>query len=46
MLVNNGATINLMSYSLFKKLGGSDEELIKTIMTVNGVGGGVPIGSK
>jgi hypothetical protein len=32
-----------MSYSLFKKLGGSDEELIKTNMTVSGVGGGEPI---
>jgi hypothetical protein len=35
-----------MSYSLFKKLGGSDEELIKTNMTVSGVGGGEPMGAK
>jgi hypothetical protein len=28
-----------MPYSLFKKLGGSDDELIKTNMTVSGVGG-------
>jgi hypothetical protein len=40
MLVDGGAIVNLMPYSLFKKLGGSDEELIKTNMTVSGVGGG------
>jgi hypothetical protein len=37
MLVDGGAIVNLMSYSLFKKLGGSDEELI---------GGGEPMGAK
>jgi hypothetical protein len=31
---------------LIKKLGGSDEELIKKNMTVNGVGGGEPMGAK
>jgi hypothetical protein len=46
MLVDGGAIVNLMLYSLYKKLGGSDEELIKTNMTVNGVGGGEPIGAK
>jgi hypothetical protein len=46
MLVDGGATVNLMSYSLFNKLGGSDEELIKTNMIVNGVGGGEPMGAK
>jgi hypothetical protein len=46
MLVDGGAIVNLMSYSLFKKLGGSDEELIKTNMIVSGVGGGKPIGAK
>jgi hypothetical protein len=46
MLVDGGAIVNLMSYSLFKKLGGSYEELIKTNMTVSGVGGGEPIGAK
>jgi hypothetical protein len=46
MLVDGGAIVNLMSYSLFKKLGGSDEELIKTNMTVSGVGGGEPMGAK
>jgi hypothetical protein len=35
-----------MSYSLFKKLGGLDDELIKTNMTVSGVGGGKPMGAK
>jgi len=39
MLVDNGAMVNLMSYSLYKKLGRSDEELIKTKRTVKGVGG-------
>jgi hypothetical protein len=38
MLVDGGAIVNLMSYSLFNKLGGLDEELIKTNMTVSGVG--------
>jgi hypothetical protein len=37
MLVDGGAIVNLMLYSLFKKLGGSDDELIKTNMTVSGV---------
>ena len=40
MLVDGGAIVNLMPYSLYKKLGGKDEELIKTNMTVSGVGGG------
>ena len=35
-----------MPYSLYKKLGGTDEELIKTNMTVSGIGGGDPIGAK
>jgi hypothetical protein len=46
MLVDGGVIVNLMSYSLFKKLGGSDEELIKTNMTVSGVGGGETMGAK
>jgi hypothetical protein len=46
MLVDGGAIVNLMPYSLFKKLGGSYEELIKTNMTVNEVGGGEPMGAK
>ena len=46
MFVDGGAIVNLMPYSLYKKLGGTDEELIKTNMTVSGVGGGDPIGAK
>ena len=46
MLVDGGAIVNLMPYSLYKKLGGKDEELIKTNMTVSGVGGGDLIGGK
>jgi hypothetical protein len=46
MLVDGGAIVNLMSYSLFKKLGGSDEESIKTNMTVSEVGGGESMGAK
>ena len=43
MLVDSGAIVNLMPYLLYKKLGGTNEELIKTNMTISGVGGGVPI---
>ena len=39
MLEDGGAIVNLMPYSLFKKLGGLDEELIKTNMTISGVSG-------
>ena len=46
MLVDSGAIVNLMPYSLYKKLGGTNEELIKTNMTVSGIGGGDPIGAK
>ena len=46
MLVDGGAIVNLMPYSLYKKFGGTDEELIKMNMTVSGVGGGDPIGAK
>jgi hypothetical protein len=46
MLVDGGAIINLMSYSFFKKMGKSDEELIKTNMTINDASGGDPIGAK
>jgi hypothetical protein len=38
MLVDGGAAINLMSYSIFKKLGWEDDELVKTNLTLNGVG--------
>ena len=46
MLVDGGAIINLMTYSLYNKFGGQDEDLIKTNMTVSGVGGSEPIGAK
>ena len=46
MLVDSGAIVNLMPYPLYKKLGGTDEELIKTNMTISGVGGGAPIPAK
>jgi hypothetical protein len=43
MLVDNGAIVNVMSYALYKKLGGTDDEPVKTNMTITGVGGGAPI---
>jgi hypothetical protein len=45
MLIDGEEIINLMSYS-FKRMGESDEELIKTNMMINGVGDGDPIGAK
>ena len=36
MLVDGGAIVNFMPYSLYKRLGGQDEDLIKTNMTVSG----------
>jgi hypothetical protein len=38
MLVNGGATVNLMPYSLYRKLGKQDGKLFKTNMMLNGVG--------
>jgi hypothetical protein len=57
MLINDGVAVNLMSYSIFKKLGREDNELMKTNLMINGVGGNMmeardvvsmelPIGSK
>jgi hypothetical protein len=43
MLVDSGSIVNLMPYSLYKKLGGTDEEMIRTNMMISGVGGGEPI---
>jgi hypothetical protein len=40
MLIDDGAAINLMPYSIFKKLGREDDELVKTNLTLNGMGGG------
>jgi hypothetical protein len=39
MLVDGGATVNLMPYTVFKKLGWEDDELVKTNLTRNSVGG-------
>jgi hypothetical protein len=39
MLVDGGAAVNLMSYFIFKKIGREDDELVKTNLTLNGVGG-------
>jgi hypothetical protein len=38
MLVDGGAAVNLMPYSLYRKLGKHDDELVKTNMTLSGVG--------
>jgi hypothetical protein len=38
MLVDGGATVNLIPYSLYRKLGKQDDELVKTNMTLSGVG--------
>jgi hypothetical protein len=43
MLVDNGAIVNVMPYALYKKLGDTNEELVKTNMTITVVGGGAPI---
>jgi hypothetical protein len=37
MLVDGGATVNLMPYSLYRKLGKQDDELVKTNMILSGV---------
>jgi hypothetical protein len=39
MLIDGGAAVNLMSYSVFKKLRREDDELMKTNLTLNGMGG-------
>jgi hypothetical protein len=39
MLVDGGAAINLMPYSIFRKLGREDDELAKTSLMLNGMGG-------
>jgi hypothetical protein len=38
MLVDGGAAVNLMPYSLYKKLGKQDDELVNTNMTLSDVG--------
>jgi hypothetical protein len=39
MLFDDGASISLMTYSVFKKLGREDNELVKTNLTLNGMVG-------
>jgi hypothetical protein len=39
MLIDGGAAVNLMLYSIFKKLGREDDELVNTNLMLNGVGG-------
>jgi hypothetical protein len=39
MLINNGAAVNQMSYSIFKKLCREDDELVKANLMLNGMGG-------
>jgi hypothetical protein len=39
MLIDGSAAVNLMPYSILKKLGREDNELMKTNQTLNGVGG-------
>jgi hypothetical protein len=46
MLVDGGVTVNMMPYSIFKKLGKTDGELIKMNMTIMSIGGEGPIGPK
>jgi hypothetical protein len=38
MLVDGGAAVNLMPYSLYRKLGKQHDKLVKTNMTLSGVG--------
>jgi hypothetical protein len=38
ILVDGGATMNLISYSLYRKLGKQDDKLVKINMTLSGVG--------
>jgi hypothetical protein len=39
MLIDCSAVVNLMMYSILKKLGRGDDELMKTNLSLNGVGG-------
>jgi hypothetical protein len=40
MLIDGSVALNLMSYSIFKKIGREDDELMKTNLTLNIMGGG------
>jgi hypothetical protein len=39
MLIDDGAAVDLMTYSVFKKLVWEDDKLVKTNLTLNGIGG-------
>jgi hypothetical protein len=39
MLIDDSAAVNLMLYSVFRKLGREDDELMKTNLALNGMGG-------
>jgi hypothetical protein len=39
MLIDGGAAVNLMLYFVFKKLEREDDELVKTNLTLNNLGG-------
>jgi hypothetical protein len=39
ILIDSGAAVNLMPYSIFKKLGREDDELMKTNLMLNDMGG-------
>jgi hypothetical protein len=43
MLIDGSATVNLISYSIFKKLRREDDELVKTNLMLNSVEGGNPM---
>jgi hypothetical protein len=38
MFIDGGVAVNLMSYSIFKKLGREDDELMETNLMLNGMG--------
>jgi hypothetical protein len=40
MLIDGGTVVNLMSYSIFKKFGREDDELVKTNLMLKSIGGG------
>jgi hypothetical protein len=46
MLVDRGAVVNVMTSSTSKKIGKTDDKLIKTNMMLTGIGGDGPIGPK
>jgi hypothetical protein len=39
MLIDGGTTVNLITYSVLKKLGREDDELVKSNLMLNSVGG-------